>query len=184
VIVFGKEQLFDSDNRNHLIDIYPHDCDLYFFDLPSQQQFLALLERCLIPAPTNFIKSSFVKNNPFDERFRLMEDYPYWLKMTHQGIKLDFINEVTVLYRWGESVSKTKVNLHPKAGCENSRQFYWLEKRNLLKLYRPELIDKERKQLLEYELADLFFKNRRTLISRIIMRLLRYFINLFHYDVM
>ncbi len=35
----------------------------------------------------------------FDERFRLLEDYPLWLNLTRNGIKLFFMDKVTVNYR-------------------------------------------------------------------------------------
>jgi hypothetical protein len=35
----------------------------------------------------------------FDERFKMLEDYPLWLNLTKKGHKLHFMDKVTVNYR-------------------------------------------------------------------------------------
>src|SRR5690606_13391422 len=45
--------------------------------------------------------------NYADERFRLMEDLPLWLKITGSGVPLNFMNSITVKYRFAESISNT-----------------------------------------------------------------------------
>ena len=35
----------------------------------------------------------------YPESVRLIEDYPYWLHLTQKGVKFDYLDEVTVLYK-------------------------------------------------------------------------------------
>lgn len=71
-----------------------------------------LIERLLI---ANFIsgaclyyrKESLVKSGMFDTDFKLLEDYPFVLKTVLSGLKIEFLDEVTIKY--GESgVSNSK----------------------------------------------------------------------------
>lgn len=65
-----------------------------------KEQFASLIRRNSILAPTVFIsKQLWQKNNFFDEDIPYMEDYPFWIKTLKNGIKIDFLNEVTVAYR-------------------------------------------------------------------------------------
>lgn len=65
-----------------------------------------LIERLLI---ANFIsgaclyyrKESLVKSGMFDTDFKLLEDYPFVLKTVLNGLKIEFLDEVTIKY--GES---------------------------------------------------------------------------------
>ena len=50
--------------------------------------------------PRVFIhRGTLISVGGFDERFKMIEDYPLWLKLTKQGHKLYLMHEVTVNYR-------------------------------------------------------------------------------------
>ncbi|WP_430809882.1 MULTISPECIES: glycosyltransferase [unclassified Carboxylicivirga] len=50
--------------------------------------------------PSLFIhRETLLSVGSFDERFKLLEDYPLWLNLTRNGHKLHFMNKVTVNYR-------------------------------------------------------------------------------------
>ena len=50
--------------------------------------------------PSVFLhRETLLSVNGFDERFRLLEDYPLWLNLTKKGHKLYFMDKVTVNYR-------------------------------------------------------------------------------------
>jgi alpha-1,3-rhamnosyltransferase len=73
----------------------------------SKDQLLLLLRNNQIKAPTVFFKKQlWINNSGFDESIPFMEDYPFWIKTLKQGIKIDFLNEITVAYRMSnESIS-------------------------------------------------------------------------------
>lgn len=79
------------------------------FNKNSTIQFRALSSHCFIPGPCLFFKRNiFEKCGFFDERIKRFEDWPFLLKLTRQGVKLDFLPEITVKWRiHGDSVSNT-----------------------------------------------------------------------------
>lgn len=65
----------------------------------SQYQMLLIADRIHF-SPSVFMHRELVLSlGGFDERFRLLEDYPLWLKITRNGNKLHFMDKVTVNYR-------------------------------------------------------------------------------------
>ena len=61
-------------------------------------------------APAIFIEKKILEEiGGFDERFKLMEDYPLWLKLTKKNVKINLLTEITVGYRISDnSVMKDK----------------------------------------------------------------------------
>jgi len=65
----------------------------------SQYRMLLLSDRIHF-SPSVFInRDVLISIGGFDERFELLEDYPLWLNLTKNGIKLHFMDNVTVKYR-------------------------------------------------------------------------------------
>lgn len=83
-----------------------------FFKLTPKEQYKKLQEECLVPAPSSFIKKDiFQKYGYFDERIPMIEDWPYWLKITSLGEKLYYFDEVTAKYRIGDTLSNNMTRL-------------------------------------------------------------------------
>lgn len=74
-----------------------------FFDKNTaslKQYELLLRSSSYIPTPTVFInRDIFNIVGLFDEEFRLLEDYPFWLRVTKSGFKIHFVNQISVYYR-------------------------------------------------------------------------------------
>jgi glycosyltransferase involved in cell wall biosynthesis len=65
----------------------------------SQYRMLLVSDRIHF-SPSLFLhRETFLSVDGADERFRFLEDYPLWLKLTKNGHKLYFMNKVTVNYR-------------------------------------------------------------------------------------
>jgi alpha-1,3-rhamnosyltransferase len=65
----------------------------------SQYRMLLTSDR-LNYTPSVFLhRKTLLSVGGFDERFRLLEDYPLWLNLTKNGHKLYFMDKVTVNYR-------------------------------------------------------------------------------------
>jgi glycosyltransferase involved in cell wall biosynthesis len=65
----------------------------------SQYRMLLLCDRIHFTPSVFLHRETLLKINGFDERFKLIEDYPLWLKLTRNGYKLHFMESVTVNYR-------------------------------------------------------------------------------------
>lgn len=73
----------------------------------STEQFRALSISNLISAPgTLFHSSFFARLGGFDESYRLLEDWPAWLRLTREGYAIPFLDRVTCLYAAGGISSK------------------------------------------------------------------------------
>lgn len=77
------------------------------FNLPettAAQQFQILLRGLPVYAPAVILhRKVFEKVGLFNEKYRLSDDRPMWLKMTLNNIKMVFINETIAKYRKSES---------------------------------------------------------------------------------
>jgi alpha-1,3-rhamnosyltransferase len=91
-----EENFFNIQNLSHNI----------FFDSETKpsQQYNLLLRRNYLHGPSVFLnKEAIEKVGLFDERFKLIEDHPMWLKLTKAGFKIYFLNKITVYYRIHQS---------------------------------------------------------------------------------
>jgi glycosyltransferase involved in cell wall biosynthesis len=65
----------------------------------SQYKMLLICDRIHF-TPSVFMHREILDSAGYlDERFRMMEDYPLWLNLTRKGVKLHFMDKVTVNYR-------------------------------------------------------------------------------------
>ena len=66
----------------------------------SSQYRMLLINDRIHYTPSLFLhRETLMSIGGFDERFRLLEDYPLWLNLTRNGHRLHFMNTVTVNYR-------------------------------------------------------------------------------------
>lgn len=82
--------------------------DKYFLRLNKYEQMILLCCWNYIPAATFFIKSDLVQNiGGFDESIPLIEDWPFLLKIVHEGYPIDYMPKVTAEYRFSpQSISQ------------------------------------------------------------------------------
>lgn len=74
---------------------------------PGVVQFHTLAISNLISAPgTLFHSSFFARLGGFDESYRLLEDWPTWLRLTREGYAIPFLDQLTCLHAVGGISSK------------------------------------------------------------------------------
>lgn len=113
-IVFSKIKTFGDGIKQ--FSIRPSD-GLKFHDESATNQFKIQLKGNLISyTPSSFIrKDLFNKIGMFNEDYKFIEDYPYWLNSTRNGFKLFFFDEVTVFYRvHTNSTHQNQLNISQK----------------------------------------------------------------------
>jgi glycosyltransferase involved in cell wall biosynthesis len=70
------------------------------FSLEPQGFFKELVKKCFLQAPAAMIsKQLLLETKGFDEKYRLMEDWPFWLKCCEMGKKFSYIDKDVVWYR-------------------------------------------------------------------------------------
>lgn len=102
--VFSDVQAFQTRNGEKEFISYPGPAGPEFFDAPAEVQYRMLLQGNRLYSPTFLAtRALYEKNGLYDERFPLMEDYPYYLKLAKQGSKLNYLDVKQVAYRMGEA---------------------------------------------------------------------------------
>lgn len=128
-IIVGKFQEFYTDEKNDRIygNILPKNDDLYFFSVTPEKQYSTLLTKAFNFAPAViFRRKIFQKHGLFNEKYKLLEDLPYWLHITSRGEKIYGIQKTVVYYRVNtESVSMSSEKLF---SIEFTKCFYRFKK--------------------------------------------------------
>ena len=164
MISFSESEL----KRKYKIDFEELIYQKKFGKLDSQQQHSQLIKREILCSPTMFFhKSDFLLCGGCDESIRNIDDWPLKIRMTANGVKLNYFNKYTVLYRMGDSISRSnneyfrvsfleEIKKVKKKYCDSylkSDRFYmWNEKVNNLRFY----------------VVVKIFHNRRTVLTNLI----------------
>ena len=107
VCVFGKMQFLGAPAGD--CSLYEEVFDYSFFSLSPQEQLHKLVfERNYVPAATCFYGVRRMKElgmNGWDERIPMLEDWPKWISLLRNGVRLDFVDHEMVVYRVGSGLS-------------------------------------------------------------------------------
>lgn len=97
------------DNKFKYIPM-PYEYVAFSKNVSARNQFDILKRIFIGMGPTFFVKTSVVKEvGGFDERFRLQEDYPLYIKLTKYGVKLYLLKKKLVCHRcYSDSVQYRK----------------------------------------------------------------------------
>lgn len=102
-IIFSKMQWFGSVEK-----VTPTPYDSRFFSKNSKQQNNWLKFFSFNIAPASFINTEALKAVGYaNEKYKMLEDLPLWLKFTKAGYRLYFIDTITVRYRVSESITSS-----------------------------------------------------------------------------
>ena len=170
----SKVQSFSSSINGEKIhgSIFPSLQNQQMFDMSAHEQMIKLLEENIVPAPALIMKRDIYIKYPFMDIYKCMEDLPFLINVTKNNVKIDFLNEITTLYRIsGKSISHVNNMLYPTKMYETKVVYYLNEKKDLMKTYAPHLIRKEEKDLLLWLMSEVFFKNKRTILSKIVLKI-------------
>ena len=103
-IIFGRMQGIDMSGQP--VD-YLLSCESDYNLLKSytvEQTRNRLFSRNFLPAPAKLMtRKLFNENGLYPESIRLIEDYPYWLTLTKNGVPFAYLDEVVLLYRLNSS---------------------------------------------------------------------------------
>lgn len=138
VYLFGKIEAFGaSEERNEYFAKKVFDYSFFDLDIKEQLERLVFGGNC-VPASTCFYNriKSIELGITNDERIPLLEDWPKWINILNEGIKLHFINEYVVRYRIHDE------SLSTSGGFPSYNMSYSLNMFNLLYRY-PEWIKRD-----------------------------------------
>lgn len=169
-VVLSDSRVFYDDSNETYIQKPGIPVDDFFMQ-SAEEQFESLVKFEVYLNPnTLFMKSSFIEKFPIEERFKYMDDRPFYWSLVLGGIRLHYLPEITVNYRkhagalTGGKASKTLMSLNY---FDSWTDFYYMK-------WKPELekrgLEKESKerQILWYLLAKYVFHNKKNLLTRAI----------------
>lgn len=111
-VVIARAPCYDRYLMWHICT-YPSDADWSRLVCSAKQpkEFFGIMsEYCLISAPATLFNRQFLMDmGRADERYRLIEDWPLWMKMIREGMEFTFLNAPVVIYRSG-GVSNGQAN--------------------------------------------------------------------------
>lgn len=144
--------------------------DFYSPKKTASQQFRKLLRRNFFAGPTFFVSKDLLSSiGGFDEKYGF-EDLPIALKITKSGIKLYFIEEITVYYRNNiPSVTNAKSSHILFSNFYKTK--YQFEKEYIFPHASLLLIFHKKYEYYRFFTMDKFGLNKRNLVCRIIFKL-------------
>lgn len=179
-ILVSQKYIFECQNDKRIIkSISPTSPgELKLFELPACKQFEFLLTSSFNFASSVFFnKSIFEKIGCFDEKYKYIEDLPFWLKLTKAGIKLSFLAEPTVLYRLSDqSVSRIRGKFYQIDFFLSVRQMTVEQIFPFVPIYHILFWNKIAIEYLRFKILVTIFNNNRNKLSSIVARLFEYLI--------
>lgn len=166
------EKFFMDDNIKVSKGLFPTEKQLAFFHLSADKQLKKLLTESFNFSPAVFIKKKlFDQYGFFDERFKLLEDLPYWIKLTECGVKFNLINSMVVWYRTNhESTVFTQENFYNKRFMDGLYEFRKMElykriPKSDIVFYQAELMER-----INYWVIIKLFNNKKNILSKFVSK--------------
>ncbi|RDU22118.1 glycosyltransferase [Anaerosacchariphilus polymeriproducens] len=111
LVLTAKRMCINEENEKELF-ILPSKVEQRIIEKSRKKTLNLICNRNVISGSvTYYHRNVFEKYGKFDERMRLLEDWPYYIKLLMANEKIGFLDEITILYRWG-GVSNSKKR-HP-----------------------------------------------------------------------
>lgn len=174
-IVFSKVQSFTvKENRIRYSEILPSKERIRLFDLSPDEQFKRLIVANFVPAAACFSSADLLKKYPYCEQYKYLEDIPQWVRLTHDGVKLYFMDEITLLYRRTENtVSANSAQFYPVLMTHSLISYFYSERLYYLKENDEKAYRKYVKLYFLYHLIEFLFHNKKNRINVWVYRFFR-----------
>lgn len=175
-VVFSEAGRFNNGNKDDSEKFYDH-FKRSFFDCDLHGQLLRALHNSDMSSATFFIKAQLLKDNPYDERYGLLEDAPKWIDLLRKGFKFYFFDKVTAYYRIGESVTSSKNRYYNPTFLDNLQYYFWNERIIYIKENNAQdAYDYQRKSILLYSVIEGLLRNKRTRWHDFLYKVIRRFV--------
>ena len=144
-----------------------------FFQQTASKQYEELLETNYAAAPTGLYETAFLKQvGYFDEQYPFMEDYPFWLKITKMGYKINSCDKVVVHYRRNEDSITSTTKVVGKNYFKTYKKFFYQKKLvPLIKCKKVRVILREIKEFIYKDLILLFGNKRNSKATKVLHKL-------------
>lgn len=176
-IVAGNYQKFRTSSAGERLlykEVEPLGRIVKIYNYPVKRQYEKMLRECFVAAPSVIIRRDlFNLIGYFDESYRMMEDYPFWLKCLSNGYKIGYIPVLMTYYRKDQGSITSNVTTF--FNVDFNENYQRLKKESILP-YIPfwDILfweDYWIERIRFYVLVELLH-NRRTFLNRIVSKAL------------
>ena len=177
-IVFSKVQCFCVEKGQRiLMNHFLPGIHAVKFEQSASGQYQALLRSNFPPSTSVFYRKELLMAVPFPEDYPFCEDYPQWLHLTKNGIKLCYFDKQTAYYRVGESLLNPGSHRFVNEKFHYSVEaFFYYERVPALLKTNPELVKHIQREFLLGDIAILLLNNRRNFITKVILFIFKLFL--------
>lgn len=147
-----------------------------FYNMSAEEQYKnLLLNNGVICTPGEFYKMSFLERfHGFDEEYDIIEDYPFWLKITKAGEQIHYLDKQVVKYRQSVTSAtnpeKNTAIYNVRASKSSKKIFYNLRFKGLLQQKKYGLAAKCVRNYLVRDVVIALGNSRKNIICRILRR--------------
>lgn len=147
-----------------------------FYQMSADEQYKVLLEHnSIICTPGEFYEKEFLERyGCFDEEFDIIEDYPFWLKITKAGEQIPYLDKKVVKYRQSltsaTNPEKNTTIFNVRASKASKRIFYKLRFKGLLKEKKIGILLKCMKTYLIRDMVIGFGNSGKNIFCRLLRR--------------
>lgn len=183
-IVFSQIKLYqDEFKESHYVKTTPEDFPYNIMDesLTAEDQYQLLLVSDRIHYTPSFFcnKKAILKVGGYDEKNKLVEDYPMWLKLTQAGERLYYFHKVTVGYRiHSRATNNVSANVLFKPSVFNA---FEIRKQFAHRSLPWEIVAVEYQIYWVSKIFQMFHWNEKTSVKRFLYQLGCYYLNPFQY---
>lgn len=136
-----------------------------FGNLTCEEQLLSIAQYNVLPSQTCFVRTCLLRENPYNEKYIGIEDYPMWFHLIKNHNKVYFMDKHTALYRVCESTTVSNQRFFSPFYLTSFRIFFWNELAPFLKSNGlTEGYINYRRYLMLCDFTDCFLKNKKTVI--------------------
>lgn len=177
-IIFAKMQRFkEVFKEENFIDITDFNAK-YFCKTykTAKEQYKVLLSKMYCSPVTMFANLKILKEIKYDERFKTIEDYPMWLRLTKSGVKFSYMDKIVAYYR----LSQNSISFNSFTHLRKYINFTLLSKEFILTYIYPNIkISQKMKWSFRFFKYTIFKKlgllsGKDTKTKRIVLSILNY----------
>lgn len=173
-LLFSNVEIFSGRGEKKHQGLFFDDNTKKFFDYNSKEQYKILLKKNILPSQSCFVYADLLRQHPYNEKYKGLEDAPMWIYLTKSGEKAYYMDVCTTMYRKEESITKSQERYFSSIYFESMQKFFWMEKVDLIReLGLQEAYNENRKFLFLMEFADIFLGNSRSVFKDFVFRVVR-----------
>lgn len=108
-MIATSNALVSSEDLKHAFYQFPGEYRGSMLNVAPNELFCTLaVSNIISAAATLYNRDFFIELGGVDESYRLLEDWPTWLRLARQGVSIDYLDKITVLYGLGGVSSKNQ----------------------------------------------------------------------------